>query len=150
MSVYVNMYYVYGIAIPASKINFITIMGDYKSFQNGFPYEILTTIPNTSYYRLMKRETRTHAQHQARVAHGKGPDTELKNWCFLQRVVWALAIRGLSSLEKFGKRTLCYSYRKLFKQIHVYINCIFLIKISKKQKEKISFVCCGDLLNICI
>ena len=42
--------YVYGIAIPASKINLETIMGDYKSFQNRFPYEILATIPNTSYY----------------------------------------------------------------------------------------------------
>ena len=37
--------YVYGIAIPASRINLITIMGDYKSFQNSFPYEILATIP---------------------------------------------------------------------------------------------------------
>ena len=127
--------YVYGIAIPASKINLITIMGNYKSFQNSFPYEILATIPNTSYYRLMKGESRTHAQHPFRVAYGKGPDTKFKNCCFLQRVVWTLAIRSLSSLEKFGKYNLCNSYRKLFKQIHVYINCIFLIKISKNKKK---------------
>ena len=53
-------------------------MGHYKSFQNNFPYEILATIPNTSCYRLMKRELQTHAQHPARVTYGKGPDTKLK------------------------------------------------------------------------
>ena len=72
VSIYVNMYmltrYVYGIATPASKISLITIVSDYKSFQNSFPYEILATIPNTSYYRLMKGESRTHAQHPVRVA----------------------------------------------------------------------------------
>ena len=82
----------------------------------------------------MKRESRARAQHLARVAYGKGPDTKLKNCCFLKRAVWALAIRDLSSLGKFGKCNLCNSYRKLFKQIHVYINCIFLIKISKNKK----------------
>ena len=77
----------------------------------------------------MERGFRTHAQHPARVAYGKDPDTKFKNFFFffffLQRVVWALAIGGLSSLEKFGKCNLCNSYRKLFKQISVYINCIF-------------------------
>ena len=55
----------------------------------------------------------------------KMQNAKLKICCFLQRVAWALVISGLSSLEKFGK---C-NYRKLCKQIHVYINCIFLIKI---------------------
>ena len=40
VSVYVNMYLWYGIAIPAPKINLITIMGHYKGFQNSFPYVI--------------------------------------------------------------------------------------------------------------
>ena len=31
---------VYGIAILAPKINLISVMGDYKSFQNNFPNEI--------------------------------------------------------------------------------------------------------------
>ena len=75
--------YVYGIAIPASKINLRTIMGDYKSSQNSFPYEISAIIPNTSYYRLMKRKSRTHAQHHAGVTYGKGPDTKFKYSCFL-------------------------------------------------------------------
>ena len=39
------------------------------------------------------------------------------------------------SFEKFGKCNLCNSYRKLFKQIHEYINCIFLIKISENKKS---------------
>ena len=90
----------------------------------------------------MKRESRTHAQHPARVAYGKGPDTKFKKCCFLQRAVWALAIRGLSSLEKFGKCNLCNSYRKLFKQIHVYMNCIFLMKISKNNKRDIHRYIC--------
>ena len=60
-------------------------LGDYKSFQNSFPYEILGTIPNTSYYRLMKRESRIHAQHPARVAYGKGPDTKFKKLLFFYR-----------------------------------------------------------------
>ena len=39
------------------------------------------------------------------------------------------------SFEKFRKCNLCNSYRKLFKQVHVYINYIFLIKISKNKKK---------------
>ena len=124
-------------------------MGDFKRFQNSFPYKISATIPNASYYRLIKQESRSHAQHPARVAYGKGPDTTLKN-CFLHRVVWTLAIRGLSSLEKFGKCNLCNSYRKLFKQIHVYINCIFLIKIYKNKKKDIHAKCYSVFACICI
>ena len=40
------------------------------------------------------------------------------------------------SFEKFRKCNLRNSYRKLFKQVHVYINYIFLIKISKNKKNK--------------
>ena len=40
------------------------------------------------------------------------------------------------SFEKFRKCNLCNSYRKLFKQVHVYINYIFLIKISKNKRKK--------------
>ena len=36
--------------------------------------------------------------------------------------------------EQFRKCNLCYPYRKLFKEIHVYINYIFLVKISKNKK----------------
>ena len=68
--------YVYGIAILAPKISFITYMGHYKSFQNIIPNVIYVTILNTSYYRLMKWEFRTHAQHSPWVAYGKGPDTK--------------------------------------------------------------------------
>ena len=61
----------YGIAILAPKINLIPIMGDCKSFQNNFPNEIMATISNTSYYRLMKLEFRTHAQHLSFEKFGK-------------------------------------------------------------------------------
>ena len=37
--------YVYGIAILAPKINLISIMGDYKNFQNDFPNEIMSHYP---------------------------------------------------------------------------------------------------------
>ena len=106
-----------------SKINLITIWVITR-VSKKFSLRNLSYIPNTSYCSLMKREFRTHAQHPARVAYGKDSDTKLK-LRFLQRVVWALAIGGLSSLEKFGKCNLCNSYCKLFKQIPVYINCIF-------------------------
>ena len=43
------------------------------------------------------------------------------------------------SFEKFRKCNLCSSYRKLFKQIHVQINYIFLIKISKNKQKKVSW-----------
>ena len=64
------------------NVSHVTIMGHYKSFQNSFPYVILATAPNTSYYRFMKREFRTHAEHPARVAYGKSPDTKLKTAVF--------------------------------------------------------------------
>ena len=39
------------------------------------------------------------------------------------------------SFEKFRKRSLRNSYSILFKQIHVYINYIFLIKKFSRQKK---------------
>ena len=38
------------------------------------------------------------------------------------------------SFEKFRKCNLCDSYSKLFKQIHLYINYIFLIKNFQDKK----------------
>ena len=39
------------------------------------------------------------------------------------------------SFEKFGKFNLCNSYRKLFKQIYVYLNYILSIKFLKTKKK---------------
>ena len=39
------------------------------------------------------------------------------------------------SFEKIRKYNLCSSYRKLFKQIRMYINYIFLMKISKNKEN---------------
>ena len=38
-------------------------------------------------------------------------------------------------MKIFRKCNFCNSYCKLFKQIYVYINCIFLIKVSDIQKK---------------
>ena len=51
------------------------------------------------------------------------------------------------SFEKFRKCNLCNSYRKLFKQIYVYINYIFLIKFLKTKKN--TFVFKVRLLKFC-
>ena len=40
------------------------------------------------------------------------------------------------SFKKFRKCNSCDSYRKLFKQIHVYINYLLLINISKNKKSQ--------------
>ena len=44
-------------------------------------------------------------------------------------------MRNTLLLKTLKQCNLCYSYRKLFKQTHVYINCIFSIKIFKNKQK---------------